>query len=32
MVDGEHTEVKGFYEGRGWEAMDVLAMAKEFGA
>jgi ribosomal protein S18 acetylase RimI-like enzyme len=32
LVDGEHPEVKGFYEGRGWEVMEVLALAKEFGA
>jgi ribosomal protein S18 acetylase RimI-like enzyme len=32
LVDGDYTEVKGFYEGRGWEVMDVLAMGKEFGA
>jgi ribosomal protein S18 acetylase RimI-like enzyme len=32
LVDGDHPEVKGFYVGRGWELMDVLALGKEFGA
>jgi len=32
LVDGENPEVKGFYEARGWEVMDVLALGKEFGA
>jgi len=32
LVDGENPEVKGFYEARGWEVMDVLALGKEFEA
>jgi ribosomal protein S18 acetylase RimI-like enzyme len=32
LVDAEHPEVKGFYEGRGWAVMAVLPMGKEFGA
>jgi ribosomal protein S18 acetylase RimI-like enzyme len=32
LVDAEYPEVKGFYEGHGWEVMDVLPMAKEFAS